>query len=174
MEAHILCSSKWCSYEGTNLIRTITCINHILGYIDAGNQGHVQVWSGKKCTVAQQLPCRIKASCTLMTPNPCHKHGLGVGTSYHYGEGLGCCMVIKHPIVCRVQPRGSTAVAPECAGGGWLSHSGKGCRKWYWWKGDFMASQSVEENVQRAHKLFHFGGLGTFQGNLNILNEICH
>ena len=24
----------------------------------------------------------------------------------------------------------------------------------YWWKGGFMASQSVEENIQRAHKSF--------------------
>ena len=72
-----------------------------------------------------------EASYTLMTPNPCHKHGLGVGTSYHMVKDLG-------------------------AGGGWLNPSGKGCRKWYWWKGDFMASQSVEENIQRAHKSFHF------------------
>ena len=41
-----------------------------------------------------------EASYTLMTPNPCHKHGLGVGTSYHMVKDLG-------------------------AGGGWLNHSGK-------------------------------------------------
>ena len=39
----------------------------------------------------------------------------------------------------------------------------------YWWKRDFMASQLVEENIQRAHKSFHLGGLGAFQGNLSII-----
>ena len=30
-----------------------------------------------------------ESSYTLMTPNTCHKHGLGVGTSYHVVKNLG-------------------------------------------------------------------------------------
>ena len=41
----------------------------------------------------------------------------------------------------------------------------------YWWREDMMASQSVEENIRKAHKsFFHYGSLGAFQGDLSHLS----
>ena len=80
---------------------------------------------------------------------PCYKHGLGVGTSYH-GEGLWWLNI--HSVQ---EVDGSVILVKEVGQ--------------YWWKRDFMASQLVEENIQRAHKSFHLGGLGAFQGNLSII-----
>ena len=51
MKAHILCTSEWCSYGDSDLIRTIH-LYIIFGIcIDTGNQGQVQVWSVKECIV---------------------------------------------------------------------------------------------------------------------------
>ena len=77
-------------------------------------------------------------------------------------------LVIKHPIdVFRVQQWVLALLWPQSVqevAGSVILVKGAGSGS-YWWKGDFMASQSVVENIQRAHKLFHFGGLGAFQGN---------
>ena len=33
----------------------------------------------------------------------------------------------------------------------------------YWWKGDLLATKSVEENVQKARRaFFHYGSIGVF------------
>ena len=41
----------------------------------------------------------------------------------------------------------------------------------YWWRGDLMASRSVEENIRKARKsFFHYGSLGAFQGDLSPLS----
>ena len=41
----------------------------------------------------------------------------------------------------------------------------------YWWRGDLMASRSVEENIRKARKsFFHYGNLGAFQGDLSPLS----
>ena len=41
----------------------------------------------------------------------------------------------------------------------------------YWWVRDLTASKQVDENIKKARRtLFHYGTLGTFQGNLNPLS----
>ena len=41
----------------------------------------------------------------------------------------------------------------------------------YWWVRDLTASKQVDENIKKARRtFFHYGTLGTFQGNLNPLS----
>ena len=41
----------------------------------------------------------------------------------------------------------------------------------YWWVRDLTASKSVNENIRKARRtFFHYGSLGTFQGDLNPLS----
>lgn len=42
----------------------------------------------------------------------------------------------------------------------------------YWWKGDLLASHAVEENIKKARRtfFFHYGSIGTFQGDLSPLS----
>ena len=50
-----------------------------------------------------------------------------------------------------------------------VSRSGK-CLG-YWWLGDLSANKSVDENIKKARRtFFHYGSLGSFQGDLNPLS----
>lgn len=40
----------------------------------------------------------------------------------------------------------------------------------YWWKGDIVATKSVEENIAKArHALFHYGSIVVFEGDISPL-----
>ena len=42
----------------------------------------------------------------------------------------------------------------------------------YWWKGDLLATKSVEENILNAHHaFFHYGSIGVIQGDINPLSS---
>ena len=42
----------------------------------------------------------------------------------------------------------------------------------YWWKGDMLAKQSIEENIRKARRAFFlFGSIGVFQGDLSPLSS---
>ena len=41
----------------------------------------------------------------------------------------------------------------------------------YWWLSDLTANKSVDENIKKARRaFFHYGSLGSFQGDLNPLS----
>ena len=39
----------------------------------------------------------------------------------------------------------------------------------YWWKGDLLATRSVDENIKKA--FFHYGSIGVFQGDICPLSS---
>ena len=42
----------------------------------------------------------------------------------------------------------------------------------YWWRGDLLATKSVDENIAKARRaFFHYGSIGVFQGELSPLSS---
>ena len=42
----------------------------------------------------------------------------------------------------------------------------------YWWKGDLLATRSVDENIKKARRaFFHYGSIGVFQGDICPLSS---
>ena len=42
----------------------------------------------------------------------------------------------------------------------------------YWWKGDLLATISVDENIKKARRtFFHYGSIGVFQGDICPLSS---
>ena len=42
----------------------------------------------------------------------------------------------------------------------------------YWWKGDILATRSVDENIKKVRRaFFHYGSIGVFQGDICPLSS---
>ena len=42
----------------------------------------------------------------------------------------------------------------------------------FWWKGDLLATRSIDENIKKARRaFFHYGSIGAFQGDLSPLSS---
>ena len=42
----------------------------------------------------------------------------------------------------------------------------------YWWKGDLLATRSVDENIKKARRaFFHYGSIGVFQEDICPLSS---
>ena len=98
----------------------------------------------------EQRLCRRIAACR-QHQNPCHKYRLIRGTGEH-GEGFCCLKLseVKCPEVMFSRGRGS-GVTPWCeVDGSEIPVRDAGKCLGYWWRGDLMASRSVEENIRKA------------------------
>ena len=62
---------------------------------------------------------------------------------------------------------------PECVVDGSVLPAGNiGKCLGFWWKGDLLASRSVDENIKKARRaFFHYGSIGAFQGDLSPLSS---
>jgi hypothetical protein len=67
---------------------------------------------------------------------------------------------------------GHKHMLPVCEVEGSLLPSGyEGKCLGFWWRRDLMASRAVEEGIRRARRsFFHFGSIGSFQGDLSPLS----
>ena len=69
--------------------------------------------------------------------------------------------------------RGCSVDVPECVvDGSVLPGVDIGKCLGFWWKGDLLASRSVDENIKKARQaFFHYGSIGAFQGDLSPLSS---
>ena len=69
--------------------------------------------------------------------------------------------------------RGHSVEVPECEVDGSVLPAGDvGKCLGFWWKGDLLATRSVDENVKKARRaFFHYGSIGAFQGDLSPLSS---
>ena len=71
--------------------------------------------------------------------------------------------------------RGCSVDVPECVVDGSVLPAGDiGKCLGFWWKGDLLASRSVDENIKKARRAFFhymYGSIGAFQGDLSPLSS---
>ena len=75
--------------------------------------------------------------------------------------------------IVRFSKSSSVAELPACEVDGAVMPAGDaGKCLGYWWCGNLTASRGVEENIKKSRRaFFHFGSIGTFQGDISPLSS---